>query len=197
MMKPDLLIIFYRNPELGKVKTRLAATVGDGRALAIYLKLAAHTRSIASEVNCDRVVWYSDFVDTEDNWPNDLFLKDRQVGDTLGDRMHLAFDCAFQKGYQRVCIIGTDCLELTGEILNESFNKLITHDAVIGPALDGGYYLLGMKQLHTELFSNKVWGNNTVYKNTVKDFEGLNITFGQLPCLTDIDEEKDLPARGI
>jgi glycosyltransferase A (GT-A) superfamily protein (DUF2064 family) len=67
-MRLDLLIIFYRNPEPGRVKTRLAATVGDERALAIYLKLASHTRSIAAEVDCDRIVWYSNFADTEDNW---------------------------------------------------------------------------------------------------------------------------------
>jgi uncharacterized protein len=196
-MKPDLLIIFYRNPELGKVKTRLAATLGDERALAIYLKLVAHTRSIASQVDCDRVVWYSNFVDSEDNWPNDLFYKDRQTGETLGDRMQLAFDRAFQKGYQRVCVIGTDCLELTSEILNRAFNKLATHDAVIGPALDGGYYLLGMKKLHSELFKNKVWSTNKVFENTVNDFEQLNLSFDLLPTLTDIDEERDLPSYGI
>jgi uncharacterized protein len=196
-MKPDLLIIFYRNPELGKVKTRLAATVGNERALAIYLKLVAHTRSIASEVDCDRVVWYSNFVDSEDNWPNDLFYKDRQTGETLGDRMQFAFEQAFKKGYQRVCVIGTDCLELTSEILNRAFNKLATHDAVIGPALDGGYYLLGMKKLHPELFKNKVWSTNKVFENTVNDFEQLNLSFDLLTTLTDIDEEKDLPSYGI
>jgi uncharacterized protein len=196
-MKPDLLIIFYRNPELGKVKTRLAATVGNERALAIYLKLVAHTRSITSEVDCDRVVWYSNFVDTEDNWPNDLFYKDRQRGETLGDRMQFAFEQAFKKGYQRVCVIGTDCLELTSEILNRAFNKLATHDAVIGPALDGGYYLLGMKKLHYEFFSNKVWSTNMVFENTVRDFKTLGLSFQQLPALTDIDEEKDLPSYGI
>lgn len=196
-MKPDLLIIFYRNPELGKVKTRLAATMGDERALAIYLKLASHTRSVASEVNCDRVVWYSDFVDTEDNWPNDVFLKERQRGETLGDRMQVAFDRAFQDGYQRACIIGTDCLELTSEILSEAFNKLNTHDAVIGPALDGGYYLLGMKEFHSEFFNKKVWSTNTVFENTVKDFERLKLSFILLPTLIDIDEERDLPSIGI
>ena len=196
-MKPDLLIIFYRNPELGKVKTRLAATMGDERALAIYLKLASHTRSVASEVNCDRVVWYSDFVDTEDNWPNDVFLKERQRGETLGDRMQVAFDRAFQDGYQRACIIGTDCLELTSEILSEAFNKLNTHDAVIGPALDGGYYLLGMKEFHSEFFNKKFWSTNTVFENTVKDFERLELSFILLPTLIDIDEERDLPSIGI
>jgi uncharacterized protein len=196
-MKSDLLIIFYRNPELGKVKTRLAATVGDERALAIYLKLVAHTRSIASEVNCDRIVWYSNFVDTEDNWPNKLFLKERQTGETLGDRMRFAFDRAFQKGYQRVCIIGTDCLELTCDILMKAFKGLNTHDAVIGPARDGGYYLLGMKKPNPELFSNKVWSTNMVFENTIKDFERLKLSYDLLPPLADIDEEKDLPSHSI
>jgi uncharacterized protein len=86
---------------------------------------------------------------------------------------------------------------LTSEILNRAFNKLTTHDAVIGPALDGGYYLLGMKKLHSELFKNKVWSTNKVFENTVNDFEQLNLSFDLLPTLTDIDEERDLPSYGI
>jgi glycosyltransferase A (GT-A) superfamily protein (DUF2064 family) len=75
-VKTDLLIIFYRNPELGKVKTRLAATVGDEKAFAIYLKLASHTREVALQTACDRVVYYSDFIDTEDSWSNESIQKD-------------------------------------------------------------------------------------------------------------------------
>lgn len=192
-MKLDLLIIFYRNPELGKVKTRLAATVGDERALAIYLKLAAHTRTITAKVDCDRVVWYSNFVDTEDNWPNYQFIKQVQQGNDLGSKMQYAFDYGFRQGYSRVCIIGTDCLELTTEIINQSFDKLKKHDTVLGPALDGGYYLLGMQKLHHDLFTNKAWSTNSVSSETIKDFEKLNLSYYLLPTLIDVDEEKDLP----
>lgn len=194
-MKDNLLIIFYRNPEIGKVKTRLAATVGDEKALAIYLKLSAHTRDVALQTNCDRVIYYSNHVNTEDNWSNNSFSKQVQVGNDLGNRMCHAFEKAFQDGYAQMCIIGTDCLELTSEILSAAFDKLKTHDAVIGPARDGGYYLLGMNQLYPKLFIDKEWSTDTVAARTIVDFENLKLTYYQLPILTDVDEEKDLPIQ--
>ena len=195
-MKEKLLIIFYRNPELGKVKTRLAAAVGDEKALAIYLKLATHTREVALASDFDRVVYYSHHVDTEDNWQENSFHKKLQVGNDLGIRMYNAFENAFRDGYAHVCIIGTDCLELTSEILSAAFEQLKAHDAVIGPARDGGYYLLGMKQLHKDLFANKEWSTDTVAERTIVDFQNLNLTYSQLPTLSDIDREEDLP-KGI
>ncbi len=195
-MKEKLLIIFYRNPELGKVKTRLAAAVGDEKALAIYLKLATHTREVALASDFDRVVYYSHHVDTEDNWQENSFHKKLQVGNDLGIRMYNAFENAFRDGYAHVCIIGTDCLELTSEILSAAFEQLKAHDVVIGPARDGGYYLLGMKQLHKDLFANKEWSTNTVAKRTIVDFQNLNLTYSKLATLSDIDREEDLP-KGI
>jgi rSAM/selenodomain-associated transferase 1 len=195
-MKEKLLIIFYRNPELGKVKTRLAAAVGDEKALAIYLKLATHTREVTLASDFDRVVYYSHHVDTEDNWQENSFHKKLQVGNDLGIRMYNAFENAFRDGYAHVCIIGTDCLELTSEILSAAFEQLKAHDVVIGPARDGGYYLLGMKQLHKDLFANKEWSTNTVAKRTIVDFQNLNLTYSKLATLSDIDREEDLP-KGI
>jgi len=195
-MKEKLLIIFYRNPELGKVKTRLAAAVGDEKALAIYLKLATHTREVALASDFDRLVYYSHHVDTEDNWQENSFHKKLQVGNDLGIRMYNAFENAFRDGYAHVCIIGTDCLELTSEILSAAFEQLKAHDVVIGPARDGGYYLLGMKQLHKDLFANKEWSTNTVAKRTIVDFQNLNLTYSKLATLSDIDREEDLP-KGI
>jgi uncharacterized protein len=194
-MKSELLIIFYRNPELGKVKTRLAATVGEAKALAIYLKLASHTRTIVSETDCDRVVYYSDFIDTEDAWSNTEYAKRLQVGNDLGDKMMNAFDWAFTKDYQRVSIIGTDCLEVTSAIVNEAYETLKRRDVVIGPAVDGGYYLLGMNRYIPELFSSKKWGTNSVCRDTIQDLARLQFTYELLPTLHDIDNESDLPLQ--
>jgi len=194
-MKSELLIIFYRNPELGKVKTRLAATVGEAKALAIYLKLASHTRTIVSETDCDRVVYYSDYIDTEDAWPNTEYAKRLQVGNDLGDKMMNAFDWAFSKDYQRVCIIGADCLEVTSAIVNQAYETLKRRDVVIGPAVDGGYYLLGMNRFIPELFSSKKWSTNTVCKDTIQDLEKLHFTYELLATLRDIDYESDLPQQ--
>ncbi len=192
-MSKELLIIFYRNPELGKVKTRLAATMGDAKALAIYLALATHTRMITESLSMDKIVFYSHHVDTEDNWSNSTYLKQVQHGNDLGERMHNAFKFGFQSDYESICIIGTDCFELTSKILAEAFEKLIIHNAVIGPAIDGGYYLLGMKRLYAEIFKNKNWSTETVTQQTEADFKKINLSYYTLQILRDVDTEADLP----
>lgn len=188
-----LLIIFYRNPEFGKVKNRLAVTVGEDRALAIYLYMAAHARRVSSLISVDRVVYYSSFIDREDNWPNDAFAKRLQHGDDLGERMKHAFEESFKSGYDSVCIIGTDCLEITDKILTNAFEALDHHDAVIGPAADGGYYLLGMNQFMPELFDNKEWSTRSVCDDTLDDFKRFKCSYHLLPVLHDVDTEADLP----
>ncbi len=189
----ELLIIFYRNPELGKVKTRLAKTMGYEKALAIYLKLANHTRVITQDVQVDKAVYYSQFIDTEDAWFNRLYKKKLQSGEGLGEKMLRAFEEGFQNGYQRICIIGTDCFELNSSIVSKAFTQLKKEDAVLGPAKDGGYYLLGMNQLMKEAFQNKEWSTASVASSTLQDFKNKNMSCALLPELTDVDEEKDLP----
>jgi hypothetical protein len=189
----SLLIIFYRNPELGKVKTRLAKTIGDEKALAIYFTLASHTRKITEELIVDKIVYYSDFIDTEDTWPNTVFKKQLQQGYVLGEKMLYAFEEGFRKGYQHICIIGTDCLELEAEIIAQAFEQLTSYDAVLGPAKDGGYYLLGMNQLIHEVFRNKEWSTDSVAASTILDFKNKNLSYSLLTTLTDVDEEPDLP----
>ncbi|MFN6090440.1 MAG: TIGR04282 family arsenosugar biosynthesis glycosyltransferase [Cyclobacteriaceae bacterium] len=197
MQSKNLLIIFYRNPELGKVKTRLAKTLGDEKALAIYLKLSSHTRAITENLAIDKVIYYSNFVDTEDAWPNTTFQKKLQNGNDLGEKMNNAFVEGFQSGYERVCIIGTDCLELSKDIIQQAFDQLVCYDAVIGPAKDGGYYLLGMKKPMPELFKNKAWSSDTVATDTIQNFKDLSLSYAQLAVLTDVDEEKDLPSNFV
>ncbi len=119
----SLLIIFYRNPEIGKVKTRLAATLGDSAALAIYLYIAAHTKSITENLTVDKAVYYSHHIDTEDNWQNATYQKYLQTGADLGERMASAFMRGFQSGYRSICIVGTDCFELTPGIIEEALSN--------------------------------------------------------------------------
>jgi rSAM/selenodomain-associated transferase 1 len=107
--------------------------------------------------------------------------------------MSNAFAESFAAGYESICIIGTDCLELTAEILDQSFAELEISDTVIGPARDGGYYLLGMKQFHPDFFQNKAWSTDNVYSETIRDFENKAMSYSILPLLRDIDEIKDLP----
>lgn len=193
-MIDSLLMIFVKNPSLGKVKTRLAVSVGDEKALEIYRFLLEYTQTITTVVNADKIVFYTDFVDQQDGFENDGFEKKLQVQDNdLGIRMYRAFEYAFEQGYKRVVIIGSDCYELSEQVLQTAFEVLKDKKFVIGPANDGGYYLLGMNSLEGSVFKNKEWSTTTVFEETIKDFEELDASYQILPMLTDIDYLEDVP----
>ena len=191
-MTDSLLIIFVKNPVLGKVKTRLAASLGSQKALEIYQKLLEHTANITGLLPTEKAVFYSDFIDENDLWDPAIYQKQQQSPGDLGERMAAAFDWGFQSGYKKVCIIGSDCFELTPEIILNAFQELDTRDAVLGPARDGGYYLLGLKQLRKVLFERKSWGTDTVASDTLRNFRSLDWSYSLLRPLTDVDEEQDL-----
>jgi len=191
-MFEHLLIIFARRPEAGKVKTRLAATVGDVKALEIYLKLLQHTHKVADKVAADKAVFYSDKIHDFDLLDYFKFPKAVQTGDDLGERMKNAFALGFRKAYNKVILIGSDCITLTPEILEEAYSKLDDNDVVLGPAEDGGYYLIGMKKSCETLFENKVWSTSDVLLDTVLDLKKLELKYHLLETLNDVDEEIDL-----
>ena len=184
------LIIFTRNPELGKCKTRLAKSVGNEAALDIYKYLLKHTATISQNVNVDKFVFYSEEIKKEDLWNNAVFKKKLQQGIDLGQRMEHAFKQLFQSQYKKIIIIGSDLLDLKPADIETAFQILNKNDFVIGPAKDGGYYLLGMKRLQSKLFKNKKWGKYTVLNDTLKDIQ--NSTFVLLKELNDIDTFEDL-----
>jgi len=124
MTNKNLLIIFTRNPELGKVKSRLAKDVGNKTALAIYKDLLKHTYDIAINVEADRYVFYSESIQEHDMWTKDKFTKLLQKGDDLGLKMLNAFKEGFNAGYENIAIIGSDILELTSDQINLAFNAL-------------------------------------------------------------------------
>jgi rSAM/selenodomain-associated transferase 1 len=189
------LIIFVRNPVLSKVKTRLAATTGDEKALLVYQYLLQYTQSITKDLPVTKFVYYADFINENDLWNG--YEKKIQHGNDIGDRMKNAFAALFTEGYRKVCIIGSDCYELSAAIITDAFENLKTTDVVIGPVNDGGYYLLGTAKLVTDFFINKNWSTSTVYSSTLKDAENLQLTVSRLPLLNDIDEEKDLIQSSI
>ena len=196
MKQLSALIIFVRNPVLGKVKTRIAATAGAENALLIYKKLLEHTHVIASELKTDKYVFYADFINHEDLWEEELFYKELQgsrgAESDLGERMKSAFEYLFDKGYQKIGIIGSDCYELSSEILKNAFEMLENKDVVIGPAIDGGYYFLGMNRFLPEIFESKNWSSPTVYKETIKQITDAGNSYYSLPTLSDVDEEADV-----
>ena len=149
--KKELIIVFVRNPELGKVKTRLALAIGKKKALEIYKGLLKHTHNVLSNCNCDCAVFFSEQIDNDGLWNQRCFKKFIQKGDTLGEKMNNAFKKGFEIGYQKIIIIGSDLPDLNSDLIKNAFTKLTLYDYVIGPSEDGGYYLLGMKKLNNIL----------------------------------------------
>ena len=189
-MNNNLIIVFVRTPELGKVKTRLAKAIGDQAALTIYKLLLKHTATVLHELSFDKVVYYSKKIENNDFWEASLFEKKLQKGADLGERMQQAFETAFDRGYKKVLIIGSDLFELTSTLIISALEALETYDISIGPSLDGGYYLLGMKELHPAVFKNKKWGTHSVLENTLQDLKQQNVKL--LEALNDIDTFEDL-----
>jgi rSAM/selenodomain-associated transferase 1 len=120
-----------------------------------------------------------------------------QTGDDLGERMKNAFATAFVEGFEKVVIIGSDCPQLTSMHIQEAFDLLSNYDIIIGPAVDGGYYLLGMKRLISEVFINKIWSSDQVFMQTMADIEHLHLSYYLLETLRDIDTEEDLNILNI
>ncbi|HEY5406130.1 MAG TPA: TIGR04282 family arsenosugar biosynthesis glycosyltransferase [Ginsengibacter sp.] len=185
------IIIFVRNPVLGKVKTRLAVTTGEEKALSIYRELLQYTFDITESINADKFVFYADSISDDDLWTADGFVKRVQSKGNLGCKMKDAFDELLNNGYKKVVIIGSDCFELTTVIIDGALKKLDDYDVVIGPAKDGGYYLLGTKKIFPFLFENKQWSSDSVYSKTIEDIKTHNLLFHSLEILTDIDTEED------
>ncbi len=186
----NLLLVFTRNPELGKVKTRLAASIGNENALAVYKILLEHTKNILVQVKASKTVLYSEKINEDDIWNQEWFDKKLQKGNDLGERMKNAFQEGFNLGFKKIVIVGSDLLDLEVSDLEKAFELLIENDAVIGPAVDGGYYLLGLKNIPNNIFENKKWSTNTVLQDTLQDLKHLK--YAQLKPKNDIDTIDDI-----
>jgi len=191
-MTDQLLIIFTRNPEQGKVKTRLAQTIGDEPALAVYNILLKHTKEVVKDLPSDKTVYYSSFIDYNDLWDSEKFDKKVQTGNDLGAKMYNAFGDAFQDEYAKVVLIGSDLIDLSAKHIEDAFEALTKNDIVLGPAHDGGYYLIGLKKIYRPIFENKEWGTSTVFQSTMNDLKTENVFL--LDELNDVDTYDDLKA---
>jgi len=192
-----LLIVFSKNPVAGWVKTRLAASIGDTEALRIYEQLRELTKQATAGTDATKAIAYSDFI------PNtDLLLTPDteawlQQGSDLGKRMHRAFVQGFSLGFSRIALIGTDCPEITPLILDLAFTKLETSDVVLGPARDGGFYLVGLKQPFPELFLDRTWSTSSVLNDSQRIVSEHGKSCDLLPALSDIDTIDDLKASSL
>ena len=189
-MNKRLLLVFTKNPQLGKVKTRLAKSIGDKKALFIFQKLIEKTAQTIGAISVHKSLYYSEFIENGDLWDAQVSEKKIQNGNTLGERMSNAFQDGFEKGFEQIVIIGTDLWDLESSDIDQAFKVLETNTAVIGPATDGGYYLLGLSQWMPEVFKNKIWGTASILNDTMDDFKERKVAL--LKPKNDVDYYEDL-----
>jgi hypothetical protein len=191
----DILIVFVKQPEPGAVKTRLAEAIGAENAAELYRAMAeevvrrTHPRAgeygrlffyTPDEARCGMGTWF----------PAETCLPQR--GDDLGARMAAAFAEAFRRGARRAAIIGTDSPAVSRELVLEALDALKGHDVAIGPASDGGYYLLALDRPRPELFDGISWSTPSVLRQTLERAASLGLRVRLLKALTDIDTLADL-----
>ena len=185
----NLLIVFVKNIILGKVKTRLAKTIGDEGAFQIYSELVDLTEKETQKVHADKHIYFSDVI-IDSKWKNEA--KFVQEGTDLGERMKNAFLQGFHQGYQNIIVIGSDLPEISCEIIQKGFQQLQHHEVVLGPADDGGYYLLGMSNIIPSIFENKPWSQPELLNLTLQELTKQQKSVALLEMLNDIDTFEDL-----
>ncbi len=195
------LIIFTRYPEPGKTKTRLMPALGAEGAAHLQRQMTEHTlaqvEAWLQQSNLPYTTVEIRFSGGDrplmSQWLGDRWCYEPQGEGDLGDRLIRAFQSAFDQGCDRVLTIGIDCPEITATILQQATDALSSHDAVLGPATDGGYYLIGLTHLCTELFQGIDWGTDVVLQQTLDAATKAQLAIAQLTPLTDIDRPDDLP----
>jgi rSAM/selenodomain-associated transferase 1 len=195
-MTHTALIIFAKLPRVGEVKTRLGESIGMERAVEVYKQFAEHAFSLADELHSLGVlvyIFYAPGATKNDvkNWVGRPFHFAQQHGESLGERMKNAFNKTFADGAMRTVIIGTDVPELDAIAIRSAYEMLSTHDVVIGPSTDGGYYLLGMNAPTKNVFGGITWSVETVLQQTLTKVQSLQLSHLLLPTFSDIDTDDD------
>lgn len=193
----NALIIFARYPVLGKVKTRLASSFGNEFALDFYKECSRH---LFEEIEQNQSEFFTPFVFCSEkdelnkmkDWVGSGFEYYYQEGSDLGERMNNAFKQVFTLGAKKAAIIGTDVPDISKKLITSSFTLLDEKDFVIGPSTDGGYYLLGMKNLAFDLFSGIEWSTESVLDRTINRITKNDFSFTKLEQLYDIDDERSI-----
>jgi rSAM/selenodomain-associated transferase 1 len=188
-----LLIIFAKHPQIGKVKRRLGRDVGMEASLWIYNKILQHTAKISFHTKFDTVVFKNKKSSKLESIFKHVKKFEIQKGKNLGEKMEAAFLWAFDQKYENVILIGTDLWTLNKDTLLEAKKALENSDIVMGPCYDGGYYLIGMKNLNKKIFKDIPWSKKEVFRKTL-----LKVKDNSIYCLdlkNDIDNKKSLKAH--
>ena len=196
-MISEKLIVFTRYPEPGKAKTRLIPVLGKTGAANLHRLMAQ--KAIARALSLQQsgrlsveIHWTGGSQQLMREWLGTDIMYQNQIEGDLGAKMIAAFQNSFNSGVDKTAIIGTDCPNLTTEIMAQAFDKLSQHDLVLGPAKDGGYYLIGLCRAIPELFGGINWGTSEVFAATRAIAQNLDLNIAYLPTLADIDLPEDL-----
>lgn len=180
--------MFVKGGKPSEVKTRLASRMGAESAYAIYQQLISLTEEVTNRVPVDTWILYTGEINTH-IWPN--ADKHRQIGADLGIRMLNAFKKGFENGYEEIVLIGSDLPDLSDIVIKRAFNELSNAEIVLGPAADGGYYLIALSKLHSFIFQNKPWSQSDLLLETLADVKERNLNYVLLETLNDIDTYED------
>ena len=196
-MTAQRLVVFTRFPEPHRTKTRLIPALGPEGAAQLQRDMTRHTLGSVRELAAGFPVLVELRFEGGDAekmaacFGTDMSYRPQGSGD-LGCRMAAAFAEAFGEGAERTVLIGTDCPEITPELLRDSFDRLATCDVVLGPATDGGYYLIGLRRPAPELFTGIPWSSERVLENTRRRAGELSLKVSLLKTLSDVDRPEDL-----
>lgn len=191
-MNGEHLIIFVKAPRPGAVKTRLAQAIGPDAACAAYRQLAETLLDrLASLRNVELRFSPDDGTNDVEPWRRNDWRKAPQGGGDLGARLANAFRDAFGRGFKRVVIIGSDCPDVQPADVREAWVALRDRDLVIGPAADGGYWLIGLRHEQPTLFERIAWSSNEVFAQTIARAAAANLRTKVLRELSDVDTEAD------
>ncbi|MEO6860456.1 MAG: TIGR04282 family arsenosugar biosynthesis glycosyltransferase [Microcoleus sp.] len=201
-MTSEKLIVFTRYPEPGKAKTRLIPVLGKTGAANLHRLMTQKTIARALSLQntrrlCVEIHWAGGSQKLMQDWLGTDIIYQNQIDGDLGAKMTAAFQNSFNSGVDKAAIIGTDCPALKAEIMAEAFDKLSQHDLVLGPAKDGGYYLIGLRRSIPELFAGINWGTSEVFAATRAIAQNLDLNIAYLPTLADIDLPEDLLSLDI
>ncbi len=189
----DVLVIFARAPEIGRVKTRLAAGMGDRRALEIYRELAEGVVAAVRGTTAEIVVAYAPptAADAMRAWLGSDLAYEPQVEGDLGERMAAAISSRLTAGAGRVVVIGADCPAVDAGVVARAFHALDDYDVVLGPAEDGGYYLVGTRSAHAALFRDIPWSSDRTLEVTLERIAQAALRCQLLDTLRDVDTAPD------
>jgi rSAM/selenodomain-associated transferase 1 len=192
------LLVFVRVPEVGRVKTRLVGTLSEECVCQLYKCFVEDILATLSNREYDISICYDPPEGRQQmiSWLGSSFSFMPQRGVSLGERMENAFTAVFSEGVEQAVLIGSDLPDLDATIIDEAFEGLKNHDLVVGPAVDGGYYLIGFNagSFSPKIFHGIPWGTNQVFDITAALITKSNLSMHLLPKWQDIDTHDDLKA---